>query len=446
MKLTRKLLCILLACLMLTVVIAACGNDTAAPPAQPQPAPGGNDNDTAAPEPPPPPVAGDEVVLTYYGFSEWTTSEPFADAYIEAVAKFESENPGYRIEIQADPWGDWEQKYRTMFAAGNPADIFIVNNPDFPTFANGGFLLNMDTYFEPGYIDTFFPGVQAMYRWQGNNMGIAFTTDCRVLWYNKDIFSEAGLDPNTPPTTWTELADFANTIYNQTGIYGFGMDLGLMEFPTQAAYCASPGEIIVIATDGSITPNVDTPEFRGYLQLLLDMKPTFQPDYTIMNHHDVADQFVEGQMGIIIGNTLDQTDANEKPYLVQALIPRMNASAPNGSFGGGFGISVSATTAAPEQAVKFAQILTDAMFNARLHSDIPASEAGLAQSPFSTNPDFEIYLQQIQYARQAQPKSLYYAEIDAAVHETVVEVVVGGVSIDAAVAELAARITSIVNS
>ena len=438
MKTSKKLIAVLLACLMISLVLVACGNDSA--PA------GNNDpgNDPGANNDPP--ASGDDVVLTYYGFSEWTTSDPFAAAYEEAKAKFEAENPGYKIEIQADPWGDWEQKYRTMFSARNPADIFIVNNPDFPTFANGGFLLNMDDYVPAGFFNKFFPGVQAMYNWQGNNMGMAFTTDCRVLWINTDVFADAGLDPSSPPTTWAELISYAKTISDNTGTHGFGMDLGLMEFPSQALFNASTGEIINVANDGTITPNVDTAEFRGYLQTLLDLKPTFQPDFAIMNHHDVAVQFVEGQFGIIIGNTLTETDANTKPHLVQALIPRMDAGAPNGSFGGGFGISVSATTAAPAQAVKFAEILTDALLNARLHSDIPASEAGLAQSALAADPYFEVYLQQIQFARQAQPKTLYYAEIDAAVHETVVEVLVGDKSIDQAVADLTSRINTIISS
>ena len=390
-------------------------------------------------------LASQEVTLTYYGFSEWTSSEPWKAAYEEAKAKFEEENPGYKIELQSDPWGDWEQKYKTMFASGSPADIFIVNNPDFPTFANSGSLLDLDSVAGADYFGAFFPGVQAMYSWQGKNMGIAFTTDCRILWYNKDIFTEAGLDPNAPPTTWAELIAYANTITEKTGKYGFGMDLGLKEFPMQAAFNASNGLIINVSDAGEITPNVNTPEFKGYLQMLLDLKPSFEPDYATLNHHDVATQFAEGQMGIIIGNTLTETDIYEKSFYGQALVPKMGEAAPNGSFGGGFGIAVSAQTKAPEQAVKFAQMLCSPEFNARLISDIPASEAGLAQCDKATDANFAVYLEQIAYARQAQPKTLYYAEIDAAVYDTVVEVVLGGKDIDTAVTELEGRIVAIVN-
>jgi multiple sugar transport system substrate-binding protein len=389
--------------------------------------------------------SGGTVTLTYYGFSEWTATAPWQKAYADAKAQFEAENPGYRIELQSDPWGDWELKYKTMFAAGNPADIFIVNNPDFPTVANSGNLLDMAPYADSAFFGQYFPGVQSMYQWNGKNMAIAFTTDCRILWYNKDIFTAAGLDPNRPPTTWAELLSYARQIRERTGRYGLGMDLGLKEFPAQALFCASGASVIRVDSSGRITPNVNTPEFRSFLQLLVDLKPTFQPDYANLNHHDVARLFAEGQLGMIIGNTLEETDVYSKNFYAQALVPRMTASSPNGSFGGGFGIAVSNRTRAPAHAVRFAQLLTSARYNAAAISDVPASNAGLAASQFASSPRYTVYRNQIQYARQAQPKTLYYAEIDAACYDTVVEVVVGNRSIDTAITQLTDRINRIIN-
>ena len=386
----------------------------------------------------------EDVVLTYYGFSDWVTGEGYKEVYEEAVKKFEDENPGFKIELQSDPWGDWEMKYKTMFASGNTADIFIVNNPDFPTFANAGNLLDFSQYTEEGYLDDFFPDVAKMYNWQGKQMAIPFTTDCRILWYNKDIFTEAGLDPTKPPKTWDEMIQYANTITEKTGKYGFGMDLGLKEFPMQAAFCASNGSIINVSDSGEITPNVNTPEFKKYLQMLADMKPTFEPDYATLNHHDVAKQFVEGQFGMIIGNTLVDTDIYSKDFYAQALVPTMDANSPNGSFGGGFGIAVNNNTKYPEQAVKFAQILCSPEFNSRLISDIPASNKGLEASSFAADSRYEVILQQIKTTRQAQPKTLYYAEIEAAIYDTVAEVLLSGKDIDEAVGDLESKINDIV--
>ncbi|MFP3155365.1 sugar ABC transporter substrate-binding protein [Lachnospiraceae bacterium ZAX-1] len=382
--------------------------------------------------------------ITFYGFSDWVDTDPYKAVYQEVKAKFEEENPGYTVELQSDPWGDWEQKYKTMFASGNAADVFMVNNPDFPVFANSGNLLDIGEYAKSGYFDQFFPGVLSMYTWNGKNMAVPFTTDCRILWYNKEMFKEAGLDPESPPTTWEELVKYANQITEKTGKYGFGMDMGLKELPTASLFCASGSTLITVDNDGKITPNVDTDEFKGYLQTLLDMKATYEPDYPNLIMHDVAKQFAEGQFGIIIGNTLTETDIYEKDFWGQALVPTMSAGTDKGSFGGGFGISVSSETKNPEQAVKFAQMMVDAQYNAGLVSDIPASEEGMNHSTYVSDEKFEIVLEQIQYAKQSMPKTLYYAEIEAAAYDTVVEVVVGGSDINTAVQDLTAKIEEII--
>ena len=51
--------------------------------------------------------------------------------------------------------------------------------------------------------------------------GIPFETDVRVLFWNKQLFEEAGLDPNKPPTTWDELWEYADKLdkKNADGTY-----------------------------------------------------------------------------------------------------------------------------------------------------------------------------------------------------------------------------------
>ena len=47
---------------------------------------------------------------------------------------------------------------------------------------------------------------------EGNMLSMPFNSSTPVLYYNKDLFKKAGLDPETPPQTWPELADMAQTI------------------------------------------------------------------------------------------------------------------------------------------------------------------------------------------------------------------------------------------
>ncbi|WP_139997134.1 ABC transporter substrate-binding protein [Paenibacillus paridis] len=385
--------------------------------------------------------------LIYYGFSEWVTDPNFAPVFEELKERFAKENPGFEVEFQSDPWGTWETKYKVMFASGNAPDVFIVNNPDFPTFANSGYLLDLGEKLSEDAFKDFFPGILSMYTWNGKPMAMPYTTDARILWYNKELFKQAGLDPMKPPATWSELKDYALKIADATDAAGFGMDLGLKEFPAQSLFTASGSSIIQVDDSGAITPNVNTSEFKDYLQLLKDMGPAYEADYATLDHLKVATLFAQQKVGMVLAGTwvTDQNpDLKNADFYGQALVPKYNEGAADGSFGGGFGIAVSAKSKHPEQALKLAQLLTSVDFNARTMSDVPANNASLAVSKFATDPAYKIFMDQIKFARQSQPKTLFYKEIDAAVYDSVNKVLLGGEAAEAEAGKLEAKINEII--
>lgn len=58
---------------------------------------------------------------------------------------------------------------------------------------------------------------------EGPLYGIPTNNEVMFLLYNKSLFARAGLDPNKPPTTWAELANYSKTIHDKTGSYGYGL-------------------------------------------------------------------------------------------------------------------------------------------------------------------------------------------------------------------------------
>ena len=61
--------------------------------------------------------------------------------------------------------------------------------------------------------DTYLPAVVGYYTdTEGNMLSMPFNSSTPILYYNKDVFEAAGLDPNTPPKTWGELEEFSRTI------------------------------------------------------------------------------------------------------------------------------------------------------------------------------------------------------------------------------------------
>jgi multiple sugar transport system substrate-binding protein len=51
----------------------------------------------------------------------------------------------------------------------------------------------------------------------GEPYGLPYETDIRILYYNKAAFADAGLDPEKPPTNWTELEAFADKLDKKDG-------------------------------------------------------------------------------------------------------------------------------------------------------------------------------------------------------------------------------------
>jgi multiple sugar transport system substrate-binding protein len=230
-------------------------------------------------------------------------------------------------------------------------------------------------------------------------------------------------------------------------VYGFGMDLGLKEFPAQALFCASSGSTLKVGEDGSITPNVNTMEFKNYLQLLADMKSCYEPDFATLDHHKVGTLFAQQKVAMAIAGTwiwdMNKNMATDTFY-GQALVPKMDENSPDGSYSGGFAICVNKNTKNPAEAVKFAQLLCAPENNARLMSDIPASNGGLAASSIAKDAKYATFMKQIAYGRQAQPKTLFYAQIDTATYDEIVKVIYGKDTVDQAIKNLEESINTIV--
>lgn len=59
----------------------------------------------------------------------------------------------------------------------------------------------------------FLPAVVGYYTdAEGNMLSMPFNSSTPILYYNKDVFAEAGLDPETPPETWGQLEEFSRQI------------------------------------------------------------------------------------------------------------------------------------------------------------------------------------------------------------------------------------------
>jgi sn-glycerol 3-phosphate transport system substrate-binding protein len=162
---------------------------------------------------------GDRLVrLTFY--YPVGVAGPLARVVDGMVQEFNAEHP--LIEVVAVYSGDYDptmMKVQTAVRGGNPPDIAVVEISEFPTLLALDAIVPLDDYIaqHPGYIDAFFPAFLDNSTFEDQIWGIPFQRSTPVLYWNKQAFEEAGLDPESPPTTWAELADYAQTLTVRQG-------------------------------------------------------------------------------------------------------------------------------------------------------------------------------------------------------------------------------------
>ena len=57
--------------------------------------------------------------------------------------------------------------------------------------------------------DQFWPGAMKSVTWDGKTYGVPTNNETMALIWNADLFSQAGLDPESPPATWDDLIAYS---------------------------------------------------------------------------------------------------------------------------------------------------------------------------------------------------------------------------------------------
>lgn len=148
------------------------------------------------------------------------------DAFNELYA-----DKGIKCNVQFVPDGAGVNngKLLSAIAGGQAPDLIICDNATsaYQYAANGSFEDLQPYMDEVGLsVDEFFPGVKDVIYYEDTPYLIPQDSNVILLYYNPDIATECGLDPNSPPTTLDELDQWAEamTVQNEDGSYSrFGL-------------------------------------------------------------------------------------------------------------------------------------------------------------------------------------------------------------------------------
>lgn len=162
---------------------------------------GGGSNKSSATDP------NAKVTLNFWnGFTG-----PDGPALQKVVDAFNASQSQITVKTNIMPWDTLYQKVLTAAAGNNGPDIVAMSASRMPQYIDQGLFQSTDDYYKNAAFDSKAlakSGVTAS-EYKGKNYGVPIDFATMLMYYNKDLFTKAGLDPNKPPTTWDEFAAMA---------------------------------------------------------------------------------------------------------------------------------------------------------------------------------------------------------------------------------------------
>ena len=147
--------------------------------------------------------------------------QPRVNAMNELIAQFEAENPDVHVVHNSDiAYENFRDEIAASAPAGVGPDVVTLYYGWIPAFVDAGYLVPLPKdAFPDDWIESYFSPMVAQSKFEGEYWAIPTAVRTLALFWNKDLFQAAGLDPDTPPTTLDEMVDMAKktTVYDGNG-------------------------------------------------------------------------------------------------------------------------------------------------------------------------------------------------------------------------------------
>lgn len=184
----------------------------------------------------------DVVTLKLWG-GDWgippkDATDPWRRANRAVFERFQELHPNIHIvsssglQVQGSAA---ESGFLMAMAGGTAPDVFYVNFRKLHNFINQGFLYPLNEYIEkdPEIMEKIHPEIRKVITVDGKVYCIPWFQCVQALYYRKDLYKQAGLDPNRPPRDWDEFYEYCKKLtIPEKGQYGFGFSGG----PSGAAF------------------------------------------------------------------------------------------------------------------------------------------------------------------------------------------------------------------
>lgn len=408
-----RLVVLLLSSLLLSGILGACGGT---PTSAPLP--------TAIPtKTPTPPAKVTETVTLKWSF--WGDASEI-EIKNRVRKQFEAEYPNIKIEMITDNWSDYFNRLRNEWVGDKAPDVMFLDN--IPTWAGQGYLENINPLIERDKLDTtdFYKGLLDMFRYNGALYGLPRDNDTKVIYVNKELLKDAGIELPKAGWSWQDLREAARKLTKRDASgnvtqYGFAFEPNWWRL-----WVWQNGGALYDNFSPPMPPTkllLDSPEGIEAMQFWADLinidKVT--PSFAEMNSGDkIAELFKTRKLAMAFGNHSQVALYGQTMGLKWDVVP-LPAAKKRVNILGGAGYVMSKSSKHKEEAWTFLKWLTGPVGQA-IFADtgvmVPSRKSVredniyLRQQPYNT----KVFLEETELG-QPYPEFLLSAKVDSILNE-----------------------------
>ena len=163
------------------------------------------------------------VTISFYNYN-LATAGIGREATLELIAAFEKANPMIKVEPIGAPSNEVLSRVQADMVAGQDVDVAQLVFRDLIYAAEQLGAQPLEDVVGQDLADHaagFVPSGLALGEVEGRTYGLAYVFSTPVMFINRDLFKQAGLDPDQPPRTWEEVKAAGKAIAEKTGKHGF---------------------------------------------------------------------------------------------------------------------------------------------------------------------------------------------------------------------------------
>lgn len=293
---------------------------------------------------------------------------PITKLIDQYAADFNKENPSIKVApIYAGSYQDTIVKVLTAHKAGTPPVAAVLLSTDTFTLIDEDAVVPIDNFVktadDKAWLGSFYKAFLLNSQVGGKTWGVPFQRSTIVLYWNKELFKEAGLDPNKPPASWSELLSTAAKLTKKDAsgkVTQYGIQVPSSGFPYWLFQGFTTQNDVILANPAGNQVRYDDPKVIEALQFWVDLsrKHGVHPP-GVVEWGTTPKDFMERKAAMIWTTTGNLTNirTNAKFDFGVAMLPAgKKRGSPTG--GGNFFIFKKGTPAQQAAAFKFARWLT----------------------------------------------------------------------------------------